>query len=63
MLDVVLDEDGAPCRKDPAPENLARLHRFGLKVLRANHDQGSARGKIKPAGRDAALLRHLLAIP
>ena len=41
LLDVVLDEDRARARKDHAPENLARLRRFDLNVLRANRDQGS----------------------
>jgi predicted transposase YbfD/YdcC len=50
VLDVVLDEDLARARKDHAPGNLARLRRFALNVLRANHDQGSTRGKIKRAG-------------
>ena len=60
VLDVVLDEDQARARKDHAPENLARLRRFALNVLRANRDQGSTRGKIKRAGWDDAFLLHLL---
>ena len=40
VLDVVLDEDQARARKDHAPENLARLRRFALNVLRANRDPG-----------------------
>ena len=43
VLDVVLDEDQARARKDHAPENLARLRRSALNVLRANPDQGSTR--------------------
>jgi predicted transposase YbfD/YdcC len=61
VLDVVLDEDQARARKDHAPENLARLRRFALNVLRANQDKGSTRGKIKRAGWDDAFLLHLLA--
>jgi predicted transposase YbfD/YdcC len=61
VLDVVLDEDRARARKDHAPENLARLRRFALNVLRANRDQGSTRGKIKCAGWDDAFLLNLLA--
>jgi hypothetical protein len=61
VLDVVLDEDLARARKDHAPENLARLRRFALNMLRANQDQGSTRGKIKRAGWDDAFLLKLLA--
>ena len=61
VLDVVLDEDQARARKDHAPENLARLRRFALNVLRTNQDQGSTRGKIKRAGWDDAFLLNLLA--
>jgi predicted transposase YbfD/YdcC len=63
VLDVVLDEDLARARKDHAPENLARLRRFALNVLRANKDNGSTRGKIKRAGWDHAFLLNLLATP
>jgi predicted transposase YbfD/YdcC len=61
VLDVVLDEDQARARKDHAPENLARLRRFALNVLRTNRTQGSTRGKIKRAGWDDAFLLNLLA--
>jgi len=61
VLDVILDEDQARARKDHAPENLARLRRFALNVLRADQDSGSTRGKIKRAGGDDAFLLHLLA--
>ena len=60
VLDVVMDEDGSRARKDHAPENLARLRRFALNLLRANHDQGSTRGKIKRAGWDDAFLLKIL---
>ena len=60
VLDVVMDEDGSRARKDYAPENLARLRRFALNLLRANPDQGSTRGKIKRAGWDDAFLLHIL---
>lgn len=63
VLDVVLDEDQARARKDHAPENLARLRRFVLNILRANKDQGSTRGKIKRAAWDDAFLLKLLANP
>ncbi len=63
VLDVVLDEDQARARKDHAPENLARLRRFALNVLRANPAKGSTRGKIKRAGWDDAFLLKLLATP
>ncbi len=61
VLDVVMDEDGSRARKDYAPENLARLRRSALNLLRANPDQGSTRGKIKRAGWDEAFLLHILA--
>jgi predicted transposase YbfD/YdcC len=61
VLDVVLDEDLARARKDHAPENLARLRRFALNVLRADKHGGSTRGKIKRAGWDDAFLLNLLA--
>jgi predicted transposase YbfD/YdcC len=61
VLDVVMDEDGSRARKDHAPENLARLRRFALNLLRANPDQGSTRGKIKRAGWDDAFLLQILA--
>ena len=61
VLDVVMDEDGSRARKDHAPENLARLRRFALNLLRANPDPGSTRGKIKRAGWDDAFLLHILA--
>ena len=62
MLDVVMDEDGSRSRKDNAPENLARIRRFALNLLRANKDQGSTRGKIKRAAwNDAFLLKILMA--
>ena len=60
VLDVVMDEDGSRSRKDNAPENLARIRRFALNLLRANRDQGSTRGKIKRAGWDDAFLLEIL---
>jgi predicted transposase YbfD/YdcC len=35
-----MDEDQSPARKDHGPENLARLRRFALNILRANQDKG-----------------------
>jgi predicted transposase YbfD/YdcC len=61
VLDVVLDEDQARARKDHAPENLARLRRLALNLLRADPDKGSTRGKLKRAGWDDAFLLKLLA--
>jgi predicted transposase YbfD/YdcC len=60
VLDVVMDEDQARARKDHAPENLARLRRFALNLLRVNPDKGSTRGKIKRAGWDDAFLTKIL---
>ena len=60
VLDVVMDEDQDRARKDHAPENLARLRRCTLNLLRANPDPGSTRGKIERAGWDAAFLLKLL---
>jgi predicted transposase YbfD/YdcC len=61
VLDVVMDEDGSRARKDHGPENLARLRRFALNVLRANKDKGSTRGNIKRAGWDDAFPLQILA--
>ena len=61
VLDVIMDEDQARARKDHGPENLARLRRFALNILRANKDKGSTRGKIKRAAWDDAFLLNLLA--
>ena len=61
VLDVVMDEDQSRARKDNGPENLARLRRFALNMLRANQDKGSTRGKIKRAAWDDAFLLKLLA--
>ena len=61
VLDVVMDEDGSRARKDHAPENLARLRRFALNLLRTDPDHGSTRGKIKRAGWDDAFLLQILA--
>ena len=58
---MVMDEDGSRARKDHAPENLARLRRFALNLLRANPTPGSTRGKIKRAGWDDAFLLQILA--
>ena len=60
VLDVVMDEDGSRSRKDHAPENLARLRRFALNLLRANQDKGSTRGKIKRAAWDDTFLLKIL---
>ncbi len=61
VLDVIMDEDQSRARKDNAPENLARLRRFALNIIRANQDKGSTRGKIKRAAWDNAFLLQLLA--
>jgi predicted transposase YbfD/YdcC len=60
VLDVVMDEDGSRSRKDHGPENLARLRRCALNLLRANPDKGSTRGKFKRAGWDDAFLLKVL---
>ena len=60
VLDVVMDEDRSRARKDHAPDNLARLRRFALNLLRANRDQGSTRGKIKRAAWNDAFLLQIL---
>jgi len=60
MLDVVMDEDGSRSRKDNAPENLARIRRFALNLLRANRAKGSTRGKIKRAAWDDTFLLEIL---
>ena len=60
VLDTVMDEDRSRSRKDHGPENLARLRRFALNLLRTNPDQGSTRGKIKRAAWDDAFLLKIL---
>ena len=55
-----MDEDQCRARKDHAPENLARLRRFALNLLRQSPDQGSTRGKIKRAGWDDSFLLSIL---
>jgi predicted transposase YbfD/YdcC len=60
VLDVVMDEDGSRARKDHGPENLARMRRFALNLLRTNPHPGSTRGKIKRAGWDDAFLLDIL---
>jgi len=61
VLDVVMDEDQSRARKDHGPENLARLRRFALNIIRANNEKGSTRGKIERAAWDDAFLLKLLA--
>jgi len=56
-----MTEDQARHRKDHGPENLARLRRFALNLIRANPDKGSARGKRKRAAWDDSFLLRLLA--
>jgi len=46
VLDVVIDEDHSRARKDHAPDNLARLRRFALNLLRANFDPASTRAQL-----------------
>ena len=60
VLDVVMDEDQSRSRKDHGPENLARLRRFALNLLRTNPDRGSTRGKIKRAAWDDTFLLNIL---
>ena len=60
VLDLVMDEDPSRSRKDHAPENLARLRRFALNLIRTNPDPGSTRGKIKRAAWDDAFLLKIL---
>ena len=60
VLDVVLGEDQARARRDHAPENLARLRRLALNLLRLHPEAGSLRGKIKRAGWDDAFLTSVL---
>jgi len=56
-----MTEDQARHRKDHGPENLARLRRFALNLIRANPDKGSARGTRKRAAWDDSFLLRLLA--
>jgi predicted transposase YbfD/YdcC len=61
VLDVVLGEDHVRARKDHAPENLARLRRLALNLMRLHPLKASLRGKIKRAGWDDAFLTDVLA--
>ena len=60
VLDTAMDEDQSRSRKDHAPENLARLRRFALNLIRTNPTKGSTRGKIKRAAWDDAFLLKIL---
>ena len=60
VLDTAMDEDRSRSRKDHGPENLARLRRFALDLLRTNPDKGSTRGKIKRAAWDDDFLLAVL---
>ena len=59
-LDVLMDEDRARARKDNAAENLARLRRMALNLLRTDPEKTSLRGKMKKAGWQDTYLLHLL---
>ncbi len=61
VLDVVMNEDQTRNRKDHGPENLARLRRLALNLIRTNDDKGSLRGKRKRAAWDDTFLMKLLA--
>jgi predicted transposase YbfD/YdcC len=60
VLDTAMDEDRSRSRKDHGRENLARLRRFALNLLRINPDKGSTRGKIKRAAWDDNFLLAVL---
>ena len=59
-LDVLMDEDRVRARTDNAAENLARLRRLALNLLRVDPDKTSLRGKIKKAGWQDTYLLTLL---
>lgn len=61
VLDVVMGEDHDRARRDHAPENLARLRRLALNLLRLHPEAGSLKGKIKRAGWDDTFLTSVLA--
>jgi predicted transposase YbfD/YdcC len=56
VLDVHFDEDGNRARMDHAPDNLARLRRLALNILRSCPGPTSIRRKIKRAGWDDSFL-------
>jgi predicted transposase YbfD/YdcC len=56
VLDVHFDEDGNRARMDNAPDNLARLRRLALNILRSCPGPTSIRRKIKRAGWDDSFL-------
>ncbi len=49
-LDVLMDEDRNRARKDNAAENLARMRRLVLNLLRTDPEKASLRAKMKKAG-------------
>jgi predicted transposase YbfD/YdcC len=60
VLDVVLAEDRNRSRKDNAPENLTRLRKLVINILRSHPDRSSLRQKSKRAGWDDAFLLSLI---
>ncbi len=60
VLDTAMDEDRSRSRKVHAPENLARLRRFALNLLRASPEPDSTRGNIKRAAWDNSFLLNIL---
>lgn len=56
VLDVHFNEDGNRSRLDNAPDNLARLRRLALNILRSCPGPTSIRRKIKRAGWDDSFL-------
>lgn len=64
VLDVSFNEDASRIRRDHAPENVSRLRRIALNLLRIHGDRHtkrkSIRGRRKIAGWDHQFLLHLI---
>ena len=61
VLDVTMNEDQSRIRKDHAPENMARLRRLALNLIKKTKPRkASVRGSIKKAGWDNSFLEAIL---
>lgn len=56
-----MDEGQSRARKDNGPENLARLRRAALNIIRASQGKGATPGKLERAAWDDTFLLQLLA--
>lgn len=59
VLDVAFNEDAARNRAGHGAQNLARLRKLALNIIKADDETGSLKGKIKRAGWDEPFLKKL----